>query len=105
MKYEFDMQDSYFSRFLVDEVKEEKNEFQEGYKIGFNKGFQEGFKIGFQIGIQIERKKAVISFFKALINLDFNYDDAIKTIASFRDIPEEEIKSIISVSSSEKNKG
>ena len=70
MKYEFDMQDSYFSRFLVDEVKEEKNEFQEGYKIGFNKGFQEGFKIGFnigfQIGIQIERKKGVISFFQTL---------------------------------------
>ena len=72
MKYELDMQDSYYS--------------------------------GFSVGEKKERKINIISFFKALINLDFNYDDAIKTIANFRDIPEEEIKSIIS-NSSDENKG
>ena len=72
MKYELDMQDSYYS--------------------------------GFSVGEKKERKINIISFFKALINLDFNYDDAIKTIASSFDIQEAEIKKIIS-NSSDENKG
>ena len=63
MKYELDMQDSYYS--------------------------------GFSVGEKKERKINIISFFKALINLDFNYDDAIKTIANYRDIPVTEIRKII----------
>ena len=67
MKYELDMQDSYFS----------------------------GFSVGEKKGIEKERKINIISFFKTLINLDFNYDDAVKTIANSRDIPETEIRKII----------
>ena len=80
MKYELDMQDSYFS----------------GFSVGKAKGRKEG--------IEKERKINIISFFKTLINLDFNYNDAIKTIASSFDIQEAEIKKIISNSSYE-NKG
>ena len=50
---------------------------------------------GFSVGEKKERKINIISFFKALINLDFNYDDAVKTIANSRDIPETEIRKII----------
>ena len=67
MKYELDMQDSYYS----------------------------GLSVGEKKGIEKERKINIISFFKTLINLDFNYDDAVKTIANSRDIPETEIRKII----------
>ena len=72
MKYELDMQDSYFS----------------GYSVGEAKG----------------RKERIICFHKYLTSLNFDNENAIKTIASSFDIPEAEIKKIISNSSNE-NKG
>ena len=63
MKYELDMQDSYFS----------------GLSVGKAKGRDEG----------------IICFHKYLTNLNFNNENAIKTIANSYNLSEEEIRRII----------
>ena len=73
MKYELDMQDSYFS----------------GMSVGETKGRQEG--------INDERNKAINSFYAYLKYVGYTLENAINVIEEFYGIPKSEIQKIINL--------